>query len=82
MDTGDIATLRGVYKSLVNFNAQTNYINKVPSSHFFNNKQYYVQINHIMTILTIEGNCRGQPDNCYVIVDGAFVVLRVDDADS
>jgi hypothetical protein len=33
-----------------------------------------------MTILTIEGNCIGQLDNCYVIVDGVRVVLLVDDA--
>jgi len=33
-----------------------------------------------MTILTIEGNWRGQPDKCYIIVDGVGVVLIVDDA--
>jgi hypothetical protein len=33
-----------------------------------------------MTILTAEGNCIGQLDNCYVIVDGVFIVLAVDDA--
>jgi len=46
----------------------------------FKNKQYYVHINHNMTILTSEGNCRGQLDNCYVIVYGVWVVLSVDDA--
>ena len=33
-----------------------------------------------MTILTTEGNWRGQLDNCYVIVDSAWVVLSVDDS--
>ena len=32
-----------------------------------------------MTILTSEGNCNGQLDKCYVIVEVAWVVLRVDD---
>jgi len=30
-----------------------------------------------MTILTIEVNCTGQPDNCYVIFDGAWIVPTV-----
>jgi len=30
-----------------------------------------------MTILTSEGNWRGQPDKCYVIVEVEWVVLRV-----
>ena len=33
-----------------------------------------------MTVLTSEGNCIGQPDKCYVIVDVGFVVLTVNDA--
>jgi hypothetical protein len=32
-----------------------------------------------MTILTTEGNCRGQLDNCYVVVEVVLVVLRVGD---
>jgi hypothetical protein len=32
-----------------------------------------------MTILTGEGNCRGQQDKCYVIVEVEWVVLRVGD---
>jgi len=33
-----------------------------------------------MTILTSECNCNGQPYNCYVIFDVAWVVPTVDDA--
>jgi hypothetical protein len=33
-----------------------------------------------MTIPTSEGNLRGHQDNCYVTVEVAFVVLRVDNA--
>jgi hypothetical protein len=45
-------------------------------------KQYYFYIHHNITILTIEGNCQGQLDKCYVIVDGAWVALSVDDVGS
>jgi len=30
-----------------------------------------------MTILTNEGNCRGRLDECYVIVEVVWVVIRV-----
>jgi len=46
----------------------------------FKNKQYFENINHIMTKLTSENNFSGQLDNCYIIVDGVFVVLIVDNA--
>jgi hypothetical protein len=42
----------------------------------FKDRQYHVDINHSMTILTGVGNS-GHPDNQYVIVDDAFVVIRV-----
>jgi len=35
-----------------------------------------------MTILTSEANWRGQPDKCYVIVKGGWVVPTVDNAAS
>ena len=35
-----------------------------------------------MTILTSEGNWRGQPDKCYVIVEVAWVEIRMYDAHS
>jgi len=46
----------------------------------FKIKQYIVHIHHIIMIPTIEVNCCGQPDNCYVIVNVAWVVPIVDDA--
>jgi hypothetical protein len=33
-----------------------------------------------MTILTAEGNWIGQLYNCYIIVDGVFIIPIVDDA--
>jgi len=44
------------------------------------NKEYYFYLHQNITILTVEGNCRGQIDNCYVIVYGVWVVQTVDDA--
>jgi len=35
-----------------------------------------------VTVLTSEGNYIGQPDNCYVIVDGVIVVQRVGDTET
>jgi hypothetical protein len=43
------------------------------------NKEYYFYINQNMTVLTAEGNWRGQLDNCYVIVDVGWVVMIVDE---
>lgn len=47
---------------------------------WFINKEYYFYIHQNMTILTAEGNCWWQVDNCYIIVCGVTIVLTVDDA--
>jgi len=44
----------------------------------FKNKQYSVHIHYSMKIPTIEVNCCGQPDNCYVIFHGAWIEPTVD----
>jgi len=46
----------------------------------FKDKQYYFYIHQNMTILTSERNWKGQLDKSYVILEGAWVVLTVDDA--
>jgi len=46
----------------------------------FKDKQYYDHIHLSITILTSERNWNGQPYNCYIIFEGVWVKLTVDDA--